>query len=83
MKWRTMWINLASILSVISLINCLLPAVLCFAHIISKHGYIIWLDHFTVLWFLTSPFWFTHGLFGKKFEEAAAGAWLRLKPKKG
>jgi len=83
MNWRAQWINLASVLAVLALIVCLVAPALCFAHRIDKPTYITYEDIATVVWFLTSPFWFTPGLFGKKFEEAAVGAWLRVKPKKG
>jgi len=79
MSWRRHWLNLASILAVLSLAVCLAAPILCFAHAIDKRTYIICLDFATLAWFLSAPFWLTPGLFGKKFEEAAARAWLRVK----
>jgi hypothetical protein len=81
MNWRKTWIDAAAALAVVSLIVCAVAPVLCFAHYIDKSVYITWLDAATVLWFLTSPFWFTPGLFGKKFEAAGKLAAFRPKPK--
>jgi len=81
MNWRRHWINLASLLAIAALIVCLGSSVLCFAHVIDKHAYFAWLNAGTIAWFLTAPFWFTPGLFGKKFEQASSSAWLRPKRK--
>jgi len=81
MNWRKSWIDVCAMLAIVSLIGCIVFPVLCFGHYIDKHAYITWLDWATVLWFLTAPFWFTPGLFGKKFEEAGKLAMFRPKPK--
>lgn len=82
MNWRKNWIDLCALLAMLALLVCVVAPVLCFAHYIDKPTYLTWLNWATLLWFLTSPFWFTPGLFGRKFEEAGQLARLRLKPKK-
>jgi|GEM_PF-3139405 len=77
MKIRTMIINLASILAILSLLVCLSSGILAFTQTIRFEQYKLILNLASLVWFLTAPFWLVPQLFGSKFAEAGKSAWLR------
>ncbi len=79
MKTRTLIINLASILAILSLLIGLLVGVLAFTGVLEFEKYKLILNLSSLVWFLTAPFWFVPQLFGKNFAEAGKQAWLRPK----
>ena len=79
MKTRTLIINLASIIAILSLAISLTSGFCAFFEIVSMDQYKTILDLSTLVWFLTSPLWFVPQLFGHKFAEAGKAAWLTPK----
>jgi len=79
MKTRTLLINLASIIAILSLLVSLIAGILAFTETVSLEQYKLILNLASLIWFLTSPLWFVPQLFGSKFSEAGKSAWLRPK----
>jgi hypothetical protein len=79
MKGRLVFINLASIVSILALLVCIITPVLVFSHTIEKDAYHVWFNWASLAWFLFAPFWFVPGIFGPGWNEAGNQAWLRPK----
>ena len=81
MKTRTLLINLASVIAILALASSLASGFCAFFETVSVAQYKIILDLASLVWFLTSPFWFVPQLFGKAFAEAGRSALLTPKKK--
>jgi hypothetical protein len=79
MKTKTAIINACSVAAIFSLLLGLGAGILAFLGLIDLAGFQFWFNVCTVIWFISSPFWFAPSLFGPDFARAGDEAWLRPK----
>ena len=82
MKTKVVIINVCSVAAILSLLFGLSVGIMAFTGTLDLPSYKFWFNVSTVIWFITSPFWFVPGLFGPEFGQAGNEAWLRPKAKK-
>ncbi len=81
MKGKVLFINIASLVSILALLVCIITPVFVFSGDMSKDAYHVWFNWASLLWFVFAPFWFVPGIFSARWEHAGNHAWLRPKSK--